>query len=85
MLDGLLHASVPYRAVPIGPAQLAQEDGVEGVDLLLGPFYASAHQQRWEAGLKCRDRVSYDRKVHKRHGPDILADVPFEDALPRPH
>jgi hypothetical protein len=61
---------------------LARKDGIESVNLLLGPFHACTHEKRREASLESRDRVSYNCEVHKGHSPNILTDVAFKDALP---
>jgi hypothetical protein len=77
----LFHARRPNLPIPFRATQLTCENGIKRIDLFLSPLYARTHEQRWEAGLKGRDRVPYNREVHKGHGPDVLLEVTFKDAL----
>ena len=82
VLLGRVHAPRPSLAVLLLAAELPGEDGVEGVDLLLGPLDTRAHHGGREAGLEAADRVADDGEVDKRDFPDVLVQVALEDALP---
>lgn len=82
MLAGALHTLLPHGAFRVDGAELAREDGVEVLDVVLGPLDARRHHGRLEARLVREDGVADDGEVDEGDLEDVLVQVAVEDALP---
>lgn len=72
---------LPLVAVRIHIAHLPTEDGIEGLNLFLGPSHTGRHHDRWETRLKDDDGVFDQREKDKGELEDVSREMTLEDAL----
>jgi hypothetical protein len=81
MLPGAIHAFPPGRTISLNVTQLACQDAVKVIQLLLGPFDASTHHQGREALLVYMNGILHQSEVNKGDLEDVVVKIAFEEDL----
>lgn len=76
-----IHALIPHAGAALDAAKLARQDGIEAVEVLLGPLDAGGGHERGETLLVDGDGVFDDGEVDEGDLEDVEGEVAFEDAL----